>query len=141
MVTPPVTAPKAKTASRATPADASRLPQQRPVQPGLSSAKRILALQRTVGNQAVLRLLAEKIQDLPRTTPADGQPKTQIAPMDESLGREADQIADAVVAGPRVPVQPPAASRPEPGCEQKHERTTHRKEAGPAAVAPTEAPA
>src|SRR5262245_6293873 len=75
MFAPPIKAPKAKAASQSPPARASKPPQQRPVRPGLGSAEQILALQRTIGNQAVLRLLAKERQNLPGGTPADGQPQ------------------------------------------------------------------
>ena len=72
MFAPPIKAPKA---SQTPPACASKPPQQRPVLPGLGSADQILALQRTIGNQAVLRLLEKERQNLPGSTPADGQPQ------------------------------------------------------------------
>jgi HEAT repeat protein len=86
MFAPPVKAPKAKTASQAPPAHASKPPQRRPVQPGLGSAEQILALQRTIGNQAVLRLLASERQNLPGGTPADGH--TQAADPERTASPE-----------------------------------------------------
>jgi hypothetical protein len=75
MFAPPIKAPKAKAASQSPPTRASKPPQQRPVRPGSGSAEQILALQRTIGNQAVLRLLAKERQNLPGGTPADSQPQ------------------------------------------------------------------
>ena len=121
----PAKAPKAKTASQATPAHASKSPQQRAAR---------------CGNQAVLLLLAKK-QGLSGGTPADGQLKTRIAPVEELSGRKAERVIDAVVASSPLPARTPAALRPEPECEKTHERTMRQKQAGPATVAPTEAPA
>jgi hypothetical protein len=64
MFAPPVKAPKANSASQTTPAHAAKLPQDRPVRPGLGSAGQILGLQRTIGNQAVLGLLAQRSESV-----------------------------------------------------------------------------
>lgn len=64
MFAPPAKAPRAKTASPAPSAHTSKPLRQRPVQPGSGSAKQLFALQRTISNQAVLRLLATEQQNL-----------------------------------------------------------------------------
>ena len=64
MFAPPVKAPKANSASQTTPTHAAKLPQDRPVRPGLGSAGQILGLQRTIGNQAVLGLLAQRSESV-----------------------------------------------------------------------------
>jgi hypothetical protein len=64
MFAPPIKTPKAKAASQAPPAHAAQPLQQRPVRPGLGSAEQLLALQRTIGNQAVPGLLAKERQNL-----------------------------------------------------------------------------
>src|SRR4051794_27713497 len=86
MFAPPIKAPKAKTVSQAPPAHRSKPLQQRPVQPGLCSVEQALALQRTIGNQAALRLLAKERQNLPGSTPADAQ--TQAADPERTASPE-----------------------------------------------------
>jgi hypothetical protein len=73
MLAPPIKASRAKTASQASPAHASKPLKQRSVRPGLGSAGQLLTFQRTIGNQAVLGLVAKERQNRTAGTPADGQ--------------------------------------------------------------------
>src|SRR5262245_4068834 len=87
MFAPPVKAPKAKTALQAPPAHTSKPLQPRPVQPGLGSAEQLLALLRTIGNQAALGLLAQ----------------AESVTRDTSSGHQTRAPARGQVAGPGVP--------------------------------------
>ena len=66
------------------------------------------------------------------------QPKLRIGPIDDPFEREADQAADAVMAGDRVRPLSPAAIAPQRNraeCAGEHEQKLQRKDAGLARAA------
>src|SRR4051812_33630318 len=71
MFAPPIKATKPKAASHAAPARAPKLSQHMPWPPRLGTAEQMLTLQRTIGNQAVLRLLSQQAKDLTGSQSAD----------------------------------------------------------------------
>jgi hypothetical protein len=97
MFAPPVKAPKAKTSSQTDPARA-RNP-LRPA-PGVGITEQMLTLQRTIGNQAVLRLLAQRAESLTGSTlaPNLGHPVSVSRPGDSSE-LEANRLAARLLAG------------------------------------------
>jgi hypothetical protein len=102
-------------------------------------------LQRSIGNQATLRLLSQRERDRTGKEAAGGramriQKKARIGPVDDPLEREADQAAERVVAGepagaiggaPSFGVQRQCAA-----CETEERQHIDRKEQGSAARPP-----
>jgi hypothetical protein len=106
------------------------VPETLPVAPGWrasGSARQLLALQRSVGNQTLLRLLSQHARS---PSPVVIQPKLAIGAVDDPLEREADRVADQVTRMPQSPpvvttgptlVQPKCAV-----CAEADEETLHR---------------
>jgi Domain of unknown function (DUF4157) len=153
MFAPPVKAPKAKTASHTVPTRAPKSPQNIFGRPGLGRAERMLTLQRTIGNQAVLRLLAQEADlariagpeavpslardvskipvfppdraSRPQTSSPLIQPKLAIGEVNDPLEHEADRVANRVMSMSGRQVQHTCACGGEcPKC--KEEQSHHR---------------
>lgn len=114
-----------------------------------AAAEQAYLLQRSIGNQATLRFLAQHGFD--RAGKAAGgdlatrvQMKPRIGPVDDPLEREADQAAERVVADkPTGKLAGALGSAPSFGvqrkcaaCESEEEQHLHRKEQGAAARPP-----
>jgi hypothetical protein len=99
-------------------------------------------LQRTIGNQAMLRLLAQRA-GANRSAPGPIEAKLKVGVIDDPLEHEADRVADQVMRMPApeisVTASPPQLSRKCADCEEEEEKL-QRKSAGPQA-ATREAPA
>lgn len=127
MHAPSVKAPEAERASQSTLALASKPPQHSPVRPGSGAAGQLLTLQRTIGNQVVLPLLAQRDESITES---------------ESADRERMASPEAVRSAPcdfsAVPVFAPdgssggGAARPTGECEACHGegKTRQRRTAG-----------
>ena len=120
MVASPVKAPKVEAASRATPKRA-KSPQPGSEQPAGLSQTQIRALQRTIGNQAVLQLLARRAESKsvqPKILGENRTPSSIVASLDtaESYFPE----VASTETGPKTveawgPVEAPVTGQPVPG--------------------------
>src|SRR5215207_4608631 len=102
MFAPLIKAPKAKTASQSSPTHVPEPPQHVPWQPRLGTREQMLTLQRTLGNQAMLRLLRREAERPTGSTSADHHdhaprtaadrkptaPVLQVKPARPSIGAE-----------------------------------------------------
>jgi hypothetical protein len=108
-------------------------------------ADAVLALQRHAGNHAVDRLIAARGTAGPLPPPFRREMEARLGTDLQSVRVHDDAQAFAPETLPGrsspLPARTPAALRPEPESEKTHERTMRQKQAGPATVAPTEAPA
>jgi hypothetical protein len=140
MFAPPVAKQKSKSAE----------PQRAPIVPqrhGQSAVSQVQLLQRQIGNQALMRLLAQRGNEpgapgnMARL-PGVLQAKLKIGAVDDPLEHEADRVADQVMRmpGPEVSIAaaPPQVSRKCDACAE--EEKLQKKPAG-AAEAAGEAPA
>ncbi len=126
----PIKATTAKTISDVIRPPANKRPQLMPWQPGLGAADRVLMLQRTIGNQATLRLLSQRPSTLTGNEPGkhceqEADPTAMIqqrggtaAPL--SVQRQDDPGAVPTPATspspvPSVPVPQPGAQRADAG--------------------------
>jgi hypothetical protein len=140
----PVAKPKTKSTE---PQRATVVPQR----PSQSAVEQVHMLQRSIGNQAVLRLLAQRAsatrnetgaqENTPRF-PGGIQAKLKVGAVDDPLEHEADRVADQVMRMPApgvsVTAAPPQLSRKCAACEEEEKLQT--KPTGPQAAA-GEAPA
>jgi hypothetical protein len=116
----------------------------KPLVPSMRSA---VGLQRTLGNEAVQRLMESGAgapgADAVPPTPGVLQAKLAVGPVNDPLEREADRVADQVMRMPDpLPVScraPPQISRKCAACEQEEEGKLQKKSA--AEAAPQTAPA
>src|SRR5689334_23317636 len=121
MFAPPLKAPKAKAGSQATPTRSPKPPQHMPLRPGLGIAEQILTLQRTIGNQAVLRLLSPRAEGLTGSTFIGHQ--TQEADRERIFGTGAAPSASCSTA-------PRQIRRKCAACEEEEAKTLQTKPAG-----------
>ena len=109
MYAPPINALKAKRASKSAPSLASKAPQHRHLRPRLGSADQVLALQRTIGNQAVLRLRAQRAESVTENESADPAASKSMRSQPnraEAELRRAPAIVHAVLHSPGRPLAP-----------------------------------
>jgi Domain of unknown function (DUF4157) len=125
-----------------------------PQRPSQAAVEQEHMLQRSIGNQAMLRLLAQRASKVPvvapdRTDRPDArslltapplpgaiQAKLEIGEVDDPLEHEADRVADQVMRMPApgvsVAAAPPQISRKCDACEE--EEKLQKKPAGPQAA-------
>ena len=133
MFAPPVAKPKTKSAEpQRSAVAAQRL--------GPTALAQRQLLQRTVGNQGMIRLLTQRV-GAASNAPGRIQTKLKIGAVNDPLEHEADRVADRVMRMPApevsVAAAPPQVSRKCAECEE--EEKLQRKSAGPEAAG--EAPA
>jgi hypothetical protein len=111
-----------------------------PQRPAAAAAQRQL-LQRTIGNQATLRLLAQR-GGATSAAPGPIQAKLNIGAVNDPLEHEADRVANQVMRMPApdvsVTAAPPQLSRK---CAECEEEKLQRKSDGLAEASSSEAPA
>ena len=126
------------------------------------TAKRAATLQRSLGNQAVLRMLDQQRSNPPARQEAAGRPKppTQthlaappgalqakltVGPANDPLEQEADRVAEQVMRMPdpetAVTAAPPRISRKCAGCEEEEAKKLQTKSAASTDAVGREAPA
>jgi hypothetical protein len=131
---PLVAKPKAKPAEPQRSAIAAQ-------RPGCTTPAQAQLLQRTIGNQALTRLLTQRAAAA-SNAPGPIQPKLKVGAVNDPLEHEADRVADQVMRMPAPEIsaaaRPPQVSRKCAECEG--EDKLQRKSTGPQA-ATGEAPA
>jgi hypothetical protein len=123
---------------------------------GGGAVEQALFLQRTIGNQAVLRLLSQRGSDRgsrPQPSPLAATPlpsaiqaKLVVGPVDDPLEHEADRVADQVVRMvdpvPSISVAPPGINQKCAACEEEEKAQAVQRNLAPStAVSTREAPA
>lgn len=135
MFAPLVAKPKIKAAEP----QRSAVAAQRPGSPALAQRQ---LLQRTIGNQAMIRLLAQRA-GAASNAPGPIQAKLKVGAVNDPLEHEADRVADQVMRMPApevlVAAAPPQVSRKCAECEEQEK--LQRKSAGLAEAPGSEAPA
>ena len=168
MFAPPIAKTKAKTTSTTVSTRAPKTGHQIPARPTGSVAEQVLALERTIGNQATLRLLAQRSSRRSGTGPGDQyeqtgrtvrmpepqlhiqpgapsiQPKLVVGEVNDPLEHEADRVADQLTRMPApqrsITTGPPQLNCKCAACEDEKLPTLQTKPVGSRQAAAGEAP-
>ena len=168
MFAPPIAKTKAKTTSTTVSTHAPKTGHQIPGRPTGSVAEQVLALERTIGNQATLRLLAQRSSRRSGTGPGDQyeqtgrtvrmpepqlhiqpgapsiQPKLVVGEVNDPLEHEADRVADQLTRMPApqrsITTGPPQLNCKCAACEDEKLLTLQTKPVGSRQAAAGEAP-